>query len=473
MNDPAAGPSYPRGVALLVAGAFFMEILDATIIGPAIPRIAESFGVDPVDVNIAISAYLVTVAVLIPASGWMADRFGARRVFPAAIAVFTIASIGCAASTSLPMLVAMRVLQGVGGAMMVPVGRLAVLRSTDKTDLVRVIALLTWPALVAPVISPAVGGAIATFWSWRWIFIVNIPIGILGLVLSLKLIRGGPRSGNPPLDWLGLTALGGGIAAGLIGLEGIRVSGTDWPHVAIGVAAAMILLVVAAAHLVRARHPLVQLRVLRTQTLRITVTAGALYRLVITAVPFLLPLQFQLVFGWSPLSAGLVTAALFLGNIAIKPATTTLMRRFGIRRLLLANALVSAGWFVVLALVTPGTPVPVIVAILFVSGVLRSIGFTAYNSLAFADVDSAHLSHANTLNAAVQELAAGIGIAVAALLLGVMTPLVGVADGGLGAAYSWTYLALGALMILTAAETLRLPPDAGAAVTGTRPRAGG
>src|SRR5690349_9587100 len=188
-------------MALLVAGAFFMEILDATIITPAIPRIAESFGVAAVDVNVAISAYLVTVAVLIPASGWMADRLGIRRVFLAAVAIFTVASLGCAASTSLPMLVAMRVLQGLGGAMMVPVGRLAVLRASSKADLVRAIALLTWPALVAPVIAPALGGAIATFWSWQWIFLVNLPIGVVGFLLSLKLIRGDRRLDPVPLDW--------------------------------------------------------------------------------------------------------------------------------------------------------------------------------------------------------------------------------------------------------------------------------
>src|SRR6195952_3164669 len=248
-TDPSAAPAqFPSAMALLVACAFFMEILDATIITPAIPLIAGSFRVDPVDVSVAMSAYLVTVAVLIPASGWVADRFGARPVFAAAIAIFTLASIGCALSVSLPMLVAMRVLQGVGGAMMVPVGRLAVLRFSGKANLVRAIALLTWPALTAPVVAPVLGGAVATVGSWRWIFIVNIPLGIIGFLLALKLIHGKAQPNPTPLDWRGLAALGTGIAAALIALEGIRVQGTNWAHVAIGGAVAAVALTVAVLH---------------------------------------------------------------------------------------------------------------------------------------------------------------------------------------------------------------------------------
>jgi EmrB/QacA subfamily drug resistance transporter len=449
-----SGSSFPRGMALLVAGAFFMEILDATIIAPAIPLIADSFRVEAVDVNVAISAYLVTVAVLIPASGWMADRFGVRRVFITAIAVFTIASIGCAASVSLPMLVGTRVLQGIGGAMMVPVGRLAVLRYSDKSDLVRAIALLTWPALAAPILAPALGGAIATFASWRWIFLINIPIGIVGFLLALKLVRGEPTPSVRALDWRGLLLIGLGISAALIALEHIRVSGTDWMFVGIGGAVAAVLLVWAIRHLLRSDTPLVQLKVLRVQTLRITVTAGALYRMVITAVPFLLPLQFQLVFGWSPLAAGLMVVALFLGNLTIKPATTPLMRRFGIRRVLIVNGIASVGCFGLLALLQPGLPVVAIAAILYVSGALRSIGFTAYNSLAFSDVDGDDLTHGNTLNASVQELGAGLGIAIAALLLSVLS------------SYPYAYLVLGALLAVTLIESLRLPRDAGSHVSG-------
>jgi EmrB/QacA subfamily drug resistance transporter len=449
-----SGSSFPRGMALLVAGAFFMEILDATIIAPAIPLIADSFRVEAVDVNVAISAYLVTVAVLIPASGWMADRFGVRRIFITAIAVFTIASIGCAASVSLPMLVGMRVLQGVGGAMMVPVGRLAVLRYSDKSDLVRAIALLTWPALAAPILAPALGGAIATFASWRWIFLINIPIGIVGFLLALKLVHGEPTPSVRALDWRGLLLIGLGISAALIALEHIRVSGTDWLFVGIGASVAAVLLVWAIRHLLCSDTPLVELKVLRVQTLRITVTAGALYRMVITAVPFLLPLQFQLVFGWSPLAAGLMVVALFVGNLTIKPATTPLMRRFGIRRVLIVNGIASVGCFGLLALLQPGLPVVAIAAILYVSGALRSIGFTAYNSLAFSDVEGDDLTHGNTLNASVQELGAGLGIAIAALLLSVLS------------SYPYAYLVLGALLAVTLIESLRLPRDAGSHVSG-------
>lgn len=436
-------------MTLLVAGAFFMEILDGTIIAPAIPLIADSLGASAVDVNVAISAYIVTVAVLIPATGWMAQRFGTRRVFLSAIVLFILASIGCAASVSLPMLVAMRVLQGVGGAMMVPVGRLSVLRQTDKPDLMRAIAILTWPALIAPVLAVVLGGAIVTIGSWRWIFLVNIPIGLLGFLLALKLITGDPAPVTRRLDWRGLLSMGLAIAAALITVEHLRLHGPDLHVIAIGLPIALAFLGWSVIHLLRSDDPLIQLRVLRIRTFRITVSGASMYRVAVVAVPFLLPLQFQLEFGWTPLASGLMVAVLFLGNLAIKPATTPLMRRFGMRQLLLVNGVASAGCFVLLAGLHPGTPVFVIVVVLFLSGVVRSVGFTTYHSLAFADVEADELAHANTLNASVQELATGFGIACAALVLSLLT------------SYPMTYLVLGAVMAATLVETVRLPKNAG------------
>ena len=218
---PAAAGGVHRGLALLVAGAFFMEILDGTVIAPAAPHIAADFGVPAVAINVAITAYVLTLAVLIPISGWLADRFGARRVFMTAIAIFTVASVGCAAAVNLPMLVATRVLQGVGGAMMVPVGRLVVLRTTAKPDLVRAIAYLTWPALLAPVLAPALGGVLSTYASWRWIFVINVPLGVAGLLLARRLVPDVRADEPPPLDWRGFALTALGVAALVVGLEDI------------------------------------------------------------------------------------------------------------------------------------------------------------------------------------------------------------------------------------------------------------
>jgi EmrB/QacA subfamily drug resistance transporter len=402
--------------------------------------------------------------VLIPVSGWMAERFGTRRVYLGALAIFTLASLGCALSTSLPMLVAMRVAQGVGGAMMVPVGRLAVLRSTNKSELVRAIAYLTWPALLAPVVAPAIGGALATYASWRWIFIVNIPLGIAAMVAARRLIPTGVAVSARPLDWKGLTAGAVGISALLIASESVRVEGVAWLRLTIASALAVLATAWAVRHLLRADHPLLDLTVLRVRTFASTASYGSLYRMVITAVPFLLPLMFQLSFGWTAFEAGLMVIALFVGNIAIKPTTTPLMRRFGIRTVLLANSALSVLCFGWLAVLVPGTPTWVIFVALLVSGALRSVGFTAYNTLAFADISGTQLTDANTLHATAQELFGGLGIALGAIAVTVATGFL--ADADTGRAYSWAFLLLGAVMCVMVLGAARLPKDAGSNVTG-------
>jgi EmrB/QacA subfamily drug resistance transporter len=453
-----------RGLALLVAGAYFMEILDATVIAPAAPHIAADLGVPAVGVNVAITAYVLTLAVLIPISGWLTERFGARRVFMAAVAIFTLASAGCAAAVSLPMLVATRVLQGVGGAMMVPVGRLMVIRTTAKTDLVKAIAYLTWPALVAPLLAPALGGVLSTYASWRLIFLINLPLGLAALVVARRLVPD-MRADNPGrLDWRGFLLAAAGLATLVVGMEAVAAPHPDWPFAIVSLLIAVSLLCTTVGYLLRTDRPLVQLRDLRIRTYRATALGGSVFRAVITAIPFLLPLYFQLGFGWNAAHAGLIVIALFAGNIGIKPVTTPLMRRFGIRLVMLGAVLASAACLVGMAFLRATTPLPVLLVLLVLSGTFRSIGFTAYNTVAFADVPPDRMTSANTLMSAVQELGAGLGVAVAAVLV-----QVGAAVGifaGSGSAFRFAFVVLAVLLAGPAAEALALPRTAGNVVAG-------
>ena len=359
---PAGGVS--RGLALLVAGAMFMEILDATVIAPAAPHIAADLAVAAVDINVAITAYVLTLAVLIPVSGWLADRFGARRVFLSAVAIFTLASVGCAAAVDLTSLTGTRVLQGIGGAMMVPVGRLVVLRATPKAQLVTAIAYLTWPALIAPVLAPAVGGLLSTYASWRWIFLINVPLGVAALVLGRRLVPDVRAERPDPLDRWGFALTALGVTALVIGLEALGKPVIDTTTTVIALTLAATVLTAAVLRLLRADRPLLDLRILRIATYRITAAGGSVFRAVITAIPFLLALFFQLGLGWSAAQAGLVVIALFLGNVAVKPVTTPLMRRFGIRAVMLTAILASAACLVGMAFVTAATPLPLLLVLL-------------------------------------------------------------------------------------------------------------
>lgn len=457
-----------RGLALLVAGAFFMEILDGTVIAPAAPHIAADLGVPPVAVNVAITGYVLTLAVLIPISGWLADRFGARRVFCLAMAVFTLASAGCALAVNLPMLVATRVLQGVGGAMMVPVGRLVVLRTTAKADLVRAIAYLTWPALLAPVVAPALGGVLSEYASWRWIFVINIPLGVAGLLLARRLVPDVRADERPRLDWRGFALTAVGVAALVVGLEDVGGARPDWAVAATALTLSAVTLTGAVRYLLRTPHPLLDLRILRIPTYRVTALSGSVFRAVISAVPFLLPLFFQLGFGWTAAEAGLVVIALFVGNVGIKPLTTPLMRWFGIRAVMLGSIAGSAACLVAIAFLTPDTPLPLTLLLLAASGVFRSVGFTTYNSAAFADVPAGRMTSANTLMSTVQELGAGLGVAVGALLVRLGEPVAGSVGlgGGADQPFRVAFVLLAAILVGPLVEALLLSRGAGNEVTG-------
>ena len=430
--SPRRLPAHPADkwsprLALLVAATFFMEFLDGTVLTTAIPSIAADFSVPSADVNITMTAYLMTVAMGIPLSGWLAERLGARRVFCLAIAMFTVASLLCALSQDLTMLTLSRVLQGAGGAMMVPVGTLVVLRGTAKKDLLRATAYLVWPGLLAPVLAPLVGGALTTFLSWHWIFLVNLPLGLAAFVAALRLVPSTRGDRQRRLDWLGLALTTLGVGSVMVGLElaGGRESGAWRPSAS---PPGWLFLSTAAWWMRRTRSPLFDLGVFSTRTFRSTATGGFIYRLTISAVPFLLPLMFQNGFGWDPLRAGVLVAAVFVGNIGIKPATTPLIRRFGFKPVLVFASLASAATFALCALLDAGTPEPLIFALLVASGAFRSIGFSAYASVQYADVVPAQLPSANAVSATLVQLATAAGIAIGALLIRVFEasgPLLG------------------------------------------------
>ena len=401
--------------ALLVAGAFFMEFLDGTVIATALPDMARDFGVTAVELNIGISAYLITLAVLIPASGWIADRFGARAIFTLALAIFTLASVFCGLSTEVHIFVAMRILQGVGGALMVPVGRLAVLRTTPKHQLIKAIATLTWPALVAPIIGPPLGGFITRYASWHWIFFINVPLGLAAIILSLRIIPDIRETERRSFDLSGFITTSIAMVRLVTAMERLGDRQPQiWPTLALA-ALGFGCLLYSIRHFRRAAAPMVRLDALQVPTFRVTMYGGSLFRASISAVPFLLPLLFQVGFGMDPFHSGLLVLAVFVGNLTIKPATTPLIRWLGFRRLLLINGALNVCSLLACALLTPQTPVWAIMLILYLGGVFRSIQFTGVSTLAFADVPAAQMSDANTLFSTASQLAVGLGITLGAI----------------------------------------------------------
>lgn len=401
--------------ALLVAGAFFMEFLDGTVIATALPDMARDFGVTAVELNIGISAYLITLAVLIPASGWIADRFGARAIFTLALAIFTLASVFCGLSTEVHIFVAMRILQGVGGALMVPVGRLAVLRTTPKHQLIKAIATLTWPALVAPIIGPPLGGFITRYASWHWIFFINVPLGLSAIILSLRIIPDIRETERRSFDLSGFITTSVAMVSLVTAMERLGDRQPQiWPTLALA-ALGFGCLLYSIRHFRRAAAPMVRLDALQVPTFRVTMYGGSLFRASISAVPFLLPLLFQVGFGMDPFHSGLLVLAVFVGNLTIKPATTPLIRWLGFRRLLLINGALNVCSLLACALLTPQTPVWAIMLILYLGGVFRSIQFTGVSTLAFADVPAAQMSDANTLFSTASQLAVGLGITLGAI----------------------------------------------------------
>ena len=442
-----------------------MQNLDGTVVATALPAMARTFGADPLHMNVALTSYLLSLAVFIPASGWLADRYGTRTVFRAAIGVFTLGSVLCGQSGSLWELVLARIVQGVGGAMMVPVGRLVLLRTVAKSELVAAMAWLTVPALVGPVVGPPIGGLLVTYADWRWIFDVNVPIGALGMVLVTRYVEDVREPAQGRLDWIGLVLSGAALSGLMFGFETIGRGVVPLPLSAGLVAAGAVAAAAYARHARRRPDPLLDLSLLRLPTFAVSVWAGSLFRIGIGAIPFLLPLMLQLGFGLSAAQSGLITLASALGAIVMKPAAGASLRWFGFRTVLVWNAALSALLLAACAAFRPAWPIMGLYAVLIAGGFLRSLQFTAYNTIAYADVPRARMSGATSLYATLQQVSLTLGITVGAGALQASTALSGRVQPGLQD-FSAAFVVVAVVAGLAAPMALGLRRDAGRELSG-------
>jgi len=452
-------------VPLTVATALFMENTDSTVIATALPSIAASLNEDPIALKLALTSYLVSLAIFIPVSGWMADRYGSRTVFRVALVVFMAGSLACAAANGLAWFVAARFLQGMGGAMMVPVGRIVVLRSVPKSQLVTTLAYLTFPALVGPVLGPPVGGLITTWFDWRWIFFINLPIGCAGIVLASLYFEDVREPERPPLDLAGFVILGTGLAALMLGLASLGrhllPAAVSWGCLGAGA----VLLPLYWAHARRAAQPIVRLDLMQRPTFRVAVIGGSLFRIGTGAIPFLLPLMLQVGFGLDALHSGLITFAAAAGAMFVKTLAPRILRRTGFRTLMVWNALVASVFLAVNGFYTAQTSHWIMVALLFAGGCSRSIQFTCVNAIAYADLESREMSAATSFASVCQQLSLSLGVTLGALALEGTAAWHGRAQieaGDFGPAFF-------VVAMISAASVLgfrKLVPDAGAEISG-------
>lgn len=457
-----------RIVPLIIAVALFMENMDSTVIATSLPAIATDIGTNPLALKLAVTSYLLSLAVFIPASGWTADRFGARAVFSAAIAVFMIGSVGCALSSSLTDFVIARIVQGMGGAMMTPVGRMVLVRTIDRRELIGAMAWVSTPALIGPVLGPPIGGFITTYATWHWIFLINIPMGVLGIALALRYIPDVKADERERFDLIGMALAGLGIAGVAFGLSVLGLNFLPLWIVVVLVAGGACFIVAYLVHARRIANPVLDLTLFRLPTFFGSVVGGFLFRLGIGALPFLLPLMLQIGFGMNPFHSGLVTFATALGAFGMKWATTSILRNYGFRNVMTVNAVVSALFLGVCAFFTAATPIWVMVILLFAGGFFRSLQFTSINSLAYAEVDPQRAGRATSLVSVAQQLAMSSGVAVGAMAVELTLRL----RGGTtfqAADFPPAFLTVAAISALSVFFFARLAPDAGAEMS-ARPR---
>jgi EmrB/QacA subfamily drug resistance transporter len=455
-----------RTVPLILAVALFMENMDSTVISTSLPAIAKDIGTSPIALKLALTAYLVSLAVFIPISGWMGDRFGAKRVFRAAIGVFVVGSIACALSGSLGAFVAARSLQGIGGAMMTPLARLVLVRATPRNDLVGAMAWLTVPGLIGPLVGPPVGGFITTYFSWHWIFLINVPIGLIGIYLAGRFLPDVELAGAPPLDVKGLVLSGVAASGVVFGLSVVSLPALP-PYVGVltlfaGLIAAALYL----RHYKRAAHPVLDLRLFRNHGFRAAVVGGSLFRIGNGAVPFLLPLMFQLGFGMTPFQSGMLTFATAFGAIGMKFLAKTTLQLAGFRVVLILAGLLSSAFIAANGLFTGNTATVVILAVLVGGGFTRSLFFTSSNALVFADIDDKQASQATAIASVFQQITVALGVAVGGGILELRTWFHG---GPLTPAdFSFGFMVVAAITASSILPFIAMPADAGALISGHR-----
>jgi EmrB/QacA subfamily drug resistance transporter len=477
--QPIADPSVrqigrnanPHTVLMIVASAMFMEQVDGTVLATALPAMAHSFEVDPLRMNVALTSYLLTLAMFIPASGRIADRFGSRTVFRAAIALFTIGSILCAQAPTLWTLVAARMLQGAGGAMMSPVGRLVMLRVVSRAELVNSMAWLMVPATMGPIIGPPLGGFIVTYLSWRWIFYINVPIGIAGIVLVTLFIEEMKEPARTRFDLRGLILSGLALACLMFGIEvASRAAGSVWIVAALlGTGAVCAGLYV--VHARRTPRPMLDFRLLRIPTFRMSLLCGSLSRVAVGALPFLMPMMFQLGFGLSAASSGMITFVTSIGSLAMRACAPYFLRRLGFRNVLIWIGALANGLLTLSAAFRPDWPLPLIYGVLAANGFFQSLQFMAYNTIAYADVPREDMSAATSFYTTFQQMSITLGIAVSAAALAASIAAAGHAQPMLPD-FSAAFLFVGAVSFMAPLLAMRLDKGAGAELSGHRDRPG-
>jgi EmrB/QacA subfamily drug resistance transporter len=452
-------------IPLTVAFAFMMEQLDTTIITTAIPDIARSLGASPLQMNLAITSYILSLAVFIPVSGWFADRYGARRVFIAALLIFTTASGFCGLCATLPQMVAMRVLQGFGGAMMTPVGRLILLRSFPRSQLVTAMTYMTVPAVVGPTLGPLLGGALTTYAGWRWLFYVNIPLGLIGIALAWRFVENTKLPKPPRFDIPGFMLCGAGLALLQFALETVGHPILPPPATTLLFAASVLLLAAYAWYALRRTDPALDLTLFLHRSFRISTLAGGLSRIGGNAVPFMLPLMLQIGFGLSPVQSGSLTFVTSLGTLMVRPVSATMLRLWGFRGVLIGNGVFCAGVIASFALVEADTPHWVIFIQVLAFGIARSTQFMTTNTLTYADLPANKLSRGTSLGGVLQQLTISFGVSIAAALLALLAGpdrLPSVAD------FHRAFLCVAGITLLSAPLFLLLRAGDGAHVTGQK-----